>query len=154
MATEPQTPSGRLKERGLHPLLGYQLAQATITTSEVFQSCHAELDGLRPVEFTLLSLIAENAKVSSARLAKALAVTKPNITMWVDRLVERRWVQRKPSLLDKRSTELQMTPAGIKLVARATQAILQAELKSTASLSPAERAILIELLHKVASSRR
>jgi DNA-binding MarR family transcriptional regulator len=154
MAAAPQTPLGRLKEKGLHQLLGYQLAQASITTSEGFQNCHAELDGLRPVEFTLLSLIAENAKVSSARLAKALAVTKPNITMWVDRLVERQWVQRKPSLLDKRATELQMTPAGVKLVAKATQALLHAELKSTAALSSAERAILIELLHKVANGRR
>ena len=150
---EPHTPSGRLKEKGLYQLLGYQLAQATITTSEVFRACSANLGGLRPVEFTLLSLIAENQKVSSARLAKALAVTKPNITMWVDRLEASGWVKRQPNLEDKRATELQITEAGLKLVGRATRALHQAELKAAKALTSTDRDTLIELLHRLANSR-
>ena len=148
-----QTPAGQLTEARLHDLIGYQLAQARIATTAVFDREVGGPDGLRPVEYTLLSLIAENPEVSSARLAKALAVTKPNITMWVDRLEARKLLQRLPSPTDKRAVVLKLTAAGARLAGRATARLIQGERDSMSALSMAERAMLIELLHKVARSR-
>src|SRR2546428_14046775 len=85
------TPAGHLVEAQLHRVLGYQLAQAAIATTAVYTQAVGEPFGLRPVEFTILSLIDQNPGGSPAQLAKALAVTAPNITMWVDRLEAQGW---------------------------------------------------------------
>src|SRR5437868_831833 len=148
------TPEGRLVEARLHHVLGYQLAQATIATTVVFMKEIGEPFELRPVEYTILSLINENPDGSSAQLAQALAVTAPNITMWIDKLEGRGLVQRQRSETDKRAQHLRLTEKGAQLVAGATERLLAGEREAFAHLSEGERTILIELLHKVARSRR
>ena len=152
--TPDETPSGHLLEASLHGIIGYQLAQAAVVTDALFVREVGSPHELRQVEYTVLQLIAANPGCSSVRLAKALAVTKPNITMWVDRLVARGLVRRSPSATDKRSQELCATDEGAALAARATEAILGAERRELATLSAAERAILVELLHKLACGQR
>lgn len=155
MRTGPDTtPAGALLEAGLQQIVGYQLAQAAITTSEVFTRQVGEALGLRRVEYTLLTLIGQNPACSSARLARALDVTPPNITMWIDKLVQRGWVQRAQSATDRRSNRLMLTDAGAALAREATQRLLAGEAEQLAGLSAAERAILLELLHKVALCRK
>lgn len=147
------TPAGHLVEARLHHVLGYQLAQASIATTGVFTRIVGEPFGLRPVEYTVLSLVSENPGSSLARLAQALAVTAPNITMWIDRLEERGLVQRERSETDRRAQHLNVTSQGRELVTRATQQLQDAERELLAHLSEGERTILVELLHKVACSR-
>ena len=151
-ALEDCTPDGHLVAVGLKEILGYQLAQAAVVTSAVFQREVGGPHELRTVEYTVLQLIAENPGCSPVRLAKALAVTKPNITMWVDRLVGRGLVQRTPSLSDKRAQELRTTAEGERLAQAATTSLRTAEADSMAGLSHGERAILLELIQKVARS--
>jgi DNA-binding MarR family transcriptional regulator len=145
-----ETPSGHLAASGLRDVLGYQLAQAAVCTTAVFVQEVGLPQDLRPVEYTLLQLIAENPGTSPVRLAKALAVTKPNITGWVDRLVGRGLVQRSPSASDKRAQELRTTRAGASLAKAATAALHRGEALALGHLSAGERSILTELLHKVA----
>jgi DNA-binding MarR family transcriptional regulator len=147
------TPAGNLAEAALHRVLGYQLAQATIVTTGVFVSHVGEPFELRPVEYTILALIGQNPGGSPAQLAKALAVTAPNITMWIDRLEGRGLVARQRSDTDKRAQHLQLTAKGKSLVNVATERVLAAEREALADLSDGERTILIELLHKVARRR-
>jgi DNA-binding MarR family transcriptional regulator len=147
------TPRGRLDEGGLHDLLGYQLAQATIVTGADFRREVGEPQKLRPVEFTILQLIRENAAVTSTRLAQALAVTKPGITVWLDRLVTRGLVVRERSDTDGRAQHLHLTVTGKSLVNKSLKLLLQAEAVSMQRLSEGERKILIELLRKVAQVR-
>ncbi|PPE66321.1 MarR family winged helix-turn-helix transcriptional regulator [Caldimonas caldifontis] len=148
------TPAGRLDEARLHDVLGYQMAQATIVSNAVFAEQVGRPFDLRPVEYTVLTLIVENPGGSQARLARALAVTAPNITMWIDRLESRGLVRREQSARDRRSQVLHATQEGIALARAATQRILDAERQALAAhLSAAEHAILLELLHKVACAR-
>lgn len=149
-ASADETPSGRMAEAGLKHVIGYQLAQAAVATTVVFNGEVGTPHELRPVEYTVLQLIAENPGSSPVKLAKALAVTKPNITMWVDRLVSRGLVERTPSATDKRAQELRTTPAGARLAATATAHLIAGERRLLTLLSDAERALLAELLHKVA----
>jgi DNA-binding MarR family transcriptional regulator len=146
------TPAGRLDEARLQMVLGYQLAQATIVTSLIFDKVVGEPLELRPVEYTVLTLIAENPGGSPAQLARALAVTPPNITAIVDRLVARALVQRKASAEDKRAQILTASRAGAELVRKATERIVDAE-RAALALTAGEQAILAELLHKVACAR-
>lgn len=148
------TPFGRLEEAGLHQILGYQLAQATIATTQVFVAEVGEVFDLRPVEFTMLSLVDENPGVSPKQLARALAVTPPNITMWIERLEQRGLVERERSSVDRRAQHIRATPAGAKLARKAVALLIAGEQQALDMLSPAERAMLVELLHKAARGRR
>jgi DNA-binding MarR family transcriptional regulator len=146
------TPAGRLEEAQLQRVLGYQLAQASIVTNALYARSVGEPFELRPVEYTVLTLIAENPGGSLARLARALAVTAPNITTMVDRLEKRGWIARTPSEQDRRSQLLHPTAKGEALVRKTTQLILEAE-KAALPLTPGEHSMLVELLHKVACAR-
>ena len=148
-----RTPLGELDEGGIQDLLGYQLAQATIQTTQVYvQTVGKPLD-LRPVEFTILQLVCENAPVTATQLAKALAVTTPGITIWLDRLEARDLLARERSDTDRRTQNLNVTRKGRTLVSSALRQLLQAERELLAGLSEGERRMLLELLHKVARSR-
>ena len=147
------TPAGRLSEASLHLVLGYQLAQATIVTNAVFAQRVGEPFELRPFEYTVLALIHENPDVSATRLAKALAVTTPNIAAWLDRLEKRGLVQRIPHATDRRAQHLRTTSQGAALASKATQSVLEGEQGALASLTKGERMILVELLHKLAVCR-
>lgn len=147
------TPAGQLREAGLRELVGYQLAQAAISTDAVFTAQVGTPLGLRRVEYSLLMLIRENPACTSGRLARALGVTAPNITMWIAKLEQRGWVRRGTSATDRRANHLQLTDEGAALASEATARLLQGEAEALASLSAGERAILLELLHKVAGAR-
>ena len=144
---------GQLAEAGLHDIVGYQLAQASVTTTQVFNDEVGRSFELRPVEFTILTLVDENPGVSAKQLALSLAVAPPNITVWIDRLERRGLVQRERSTTDRRAQHIRTTTHGSALARQAVQRIIAAERVALARLSAAERAILVELLHKVAGAR-
>ena len=148
------TPRGRLGEGGLRDLLGYQLAQAFIVAKATFRHQVGQPHELRPVEFTVLQLIKENPAVTSTRLAQALGVTKPGITVLLDRLVTRGLVMRERSNTDGRAQHLHLTEPGLLLVTKSLQLLLDADIVSLTRLSEGERKILVELLHKVALHRQ
>jgi DNA-binding MarR family transcriptional regulator len=147
------TPAGRLEEAKLQRVVGYQLAQATIVTDAIFRNKVGEPLQLRPVEYTVLTLIAENPGGSLARLARALSVTAPHITALVAGLEERGLVQRSTSAQDRRAQVLSVTRKGADLARKATDLIIDSE-TAVLSLTPGEQAILAELLHKVACARQ
>jgi DNA-binding MarR family transcriptional regulator len=152
--TAALTPFGRLAEAGLHQIVGYQLAQATIATSQVFFAKVGDPFELRPVEFTILTLIDENPGVTARQLAGALAVTPPNITMWMERLERRGLVERERSATDGRAQSIRTTRKGSSLAKQAVALLIDGERDALNALSSAERAMLVELLHKVGSCRR
>lgn len=150
-----RTPQSRLSEGPVHGIVGYQLAQAAIVTDQVFDERVGSRDGgLRRVEFTILALVQANPGVSARSLARALAVTPPNIAIWIDKLESRGLVARERSDRDGRVQHIHLSRAGTALVQRCTQQLLEGEQAALASLSAAERGMLIELLHKLALARR
>ena len=147
------TPLGNLEEARVHDVIGYQVAQASIATVAAFQRSVGEPLELRPVEYTILALIDENPGVTGARLARALAVTPPNITTWLDKLDKRGLIAREAGTTDRRSQHVKTTKKGSTLVAEATRRLLLQDRELFSNLSAAERAMLVELLHKVALRR-
>ena len=109
--------------------------------------------GLRPVEFTILVLVASNPGATARQLAQALALAAPNMTILLDRLAERGWLERVRSQADRRAQHLHLTPAGAALAQRALAASKTMEHEVLRHLTDAERAMLLELLLKVARQR-
>ena len=148
------TPQGGLDEGGIHGLLGYQLAQAAILTTGAFVASVGKPLDLRTVEFTILQLVHENEPVTATKLAKALAVTAPGVTVWLDRLETRGLLQRERDKTDRRTQNVRTTRKGAELVKSATARLLEADAEILKHLSEGERRMLLELLHKVARSRK
>jgi len=143
---------GGLDHAGLRHLLGYQLAQANLPSREVFSRHIGRPMKLRPVEFSMLMLLAHNPGASPKQLRQALAVSAPNLTVLLDRVEQRGWIQRQKSETDGRAQNVYLTQAGTELARRAYEASTTMESELLKRLSDGERAMLRELLAKV--SRR
>jgi len=143
-----------LDQSCLQHVLGYQLAQANIPVRKVFVKHIGEPLQLSTVEFTVLSLVASNADVTQKQLSQALAVSAPNITTLLDRLEQRQLLTRVRSEADRRSQYIRLTRKGNALARKATEVSRTMEQDVLRHLTEAERAILVELLQKVARHRR
>jgi DNA-binding MarR family transcriptional regulator len=139
---------------GLAHLLGYQIVQADIALKKVFFQHIGEPMGLRPVEFTILVLLMFNPGMTGKQLAQTLAVTAPHVTILLDQMSEKGWLERVRSVRDRRAQNIHLTPAGEKLARRAHQVSKTMENDALRHLSVGERAMLPELLQKVARHRR
>ena len=148
-AAAPSAATANAAPAALASVLGYQLAQAAVAANALFMRQVGSVLDLRPVEYTILALVHENPGLSSARLAQMLSVSAPNITVWIDRLVGRGWVLREPSVTDRRERLLHATADGARLAVQATEWLVDGEREAFSHLSTGERAILIELLHKL-----
>lgn len=144
--------SSELDASRLAHLVGYAASRASITMRKVFTK-HMEPLDLKIVEFSILMLVAQNPQVNQKQLGQALDISAPNMAVTLDRMVERGWVERVRSTKDRRAQHIHLTAAGEQLVQRAEKIAATMEAPSLTMLSPAERALLIELLHKVASGK-
>lgn len=136
----------------LDHLVGFLIATTDVPARRAFQ-LHVGLPmKLRPVEFSLLLLLMKNPDLSPKHLAQALKLPAPNITVLVDRLVERDVVERRRSPTDGRAMQLRLTEKGQALAAKAQRISLTMEDKLLHKLSPGERVMLRELLVKISRS--
>jgi DNA-binding MarR family transcriptional regulator len=147
-------PSAKPAPRGLDDsalahLVGYAASRAALEMRKVF-SAHMEGFDLRVAEFTILMLVASNGDVNQKQLGQALDISPPNMAVTLDRMVERGWVERVRSTRDRRAQHIHLTAAGRALAERAYRISQTMEESALAVLSQAERALLIELLRKIA----
>lgn len=150
-AHAPAKPDALDQSRLTH-LVGYAASRAAITLRRVFAKHMGPLD-LKVVEFSVLMLVASNPQVNQRQLGEALDVSAPNMAVTLDRLVERGWVERVRGTRDRRAMHIHLTAAGAELAARAERIAAHMESSALKALSPAERALLIELLMKVATGK-
>ena len=154
MPAKPELPAHGVDQTCLAHLLGYQMVQADIPLKRTFFKHIGEPLGLRPVEFTILALVAHNPGVTGKQLAQALAVTAPNITILIDKMSDKGLLERVRSETDRRAQNIHLTPAGEKLAKKAHAVSRAMEQEILRHLSEGERAMLLELLQKVARHRK
>lgn len=137
-----------LDDTGLSHLVGYAASRAALELRKVF-AAHMEPLGLKIVEYSILMLVAHNAEINQTRLGQALDIAAPNLAVTLDRMAERGWIERVRGTRDRRAQHLHVTAEGRSLAARARRIAQTMEEPALAVLSPAERALLIELLRKL-----
>lgn len=148
--TTPSAPRSLLDESRLDGILGYAMARASVTTTRLFNRSVGEPLGLRPVEFTLLQLIEANPDTTQKHLCELLRMPAPQMTLILDRLLERDWVRRERDQKDRRTLRLRLTEEGSRLAAQSVEALRDGERALDKLLSPGERTLLRELLVKIA----
>ena len=144
--------SEELSEGRLGKVLGYRLAKASAVADGVFKRQVGQVTDLKPVEFSLLALAHQNIGVGPARLAHALATSRPRASQLLDHLAERGLIERLPCAADGRGFEIHVTSEADRLIANALDRLLAAERSVTSCLSEAELAMLLELLRRVAEA--
>ena len=150
MAKAPAVEPDTLSLGALSDVLGFHLAQAAVFTYGLFERHVGEPFALRKTEYSMLMLMLANGPLSPKRLAQALALSAPNLTMLLDRLQERGLLKRERSQTDRRSQNIVLTDEGLRVARASAAAAGPMERDLLERLSPAERAMLIELLGKVA----
>lgn len=141
-----------LDQSGLTHLVGYASTRAAIEMKKSFQRHMGPLK-LKAVEFSILVLVDTNPEVNQKQLGLALEVSPPNLAVTLDRMVAQGWVRRERSERDRRAQLVRLTPAGQALVKRARKISETMEQDALKVLSPAEQAMLIELLQRIAHRR-
>jgi DNA-binding MarR family transcriptional regulator len=147
------TRSEPLKQHELRRHPGFLLARTRWQAFRNFDEHIGKPLGLKPVEFSILLLIDGNSQVSQRQLADALDVAAPNMTGILHKLEERGLVQRQRAEGDRRVQNIVLAPAGAKLLQKARDAGRTMDRDWLRRLSPAEEAMLLELLAKLADGR-
>jgi DNA-binding MarR family transcriptional regulator len=149
MHAKPDVPAvDKVDTSYLESLLGYNARRATLVIVDAFLK-HMAIYDLRPVDFSVLSLIAHNPGITSRQLCSVLDIQPPNLVGMVNALEKRALVTRAPHPHDGRAMGLHLTPAGKKMMRNAEQTAARVEEEATPRLSAAERKTLMSLLRKI-----
>jgi len=132
----------------LESLIGYNARRAALSVIEVFLERMA-VYGLRPVDFSVLSLITHNPGITSRQLCTTLGMLPPNLVGMINSFEKRDLVMRQPHPTDGRAMGLHLTTAGHKLMRDAERTAAELEREVGGRLSAAENKTLIRLLQKI-----
>lgn len=132
----------------LETLLGYNARRAALAVIDVFLRDMVPYD-LRPVEFSVTSLIVHNPGITSRQICAALGLLPPNLVGLLNTLEKRSLIERKPHPLDGRALGLHPTKTCVEMMQSAEKAATAVEVQASAKLTSAERKTLLRLLQKV-----
>ena len=115
-------PGGPLETRATTDLVGYRLRRAQLAIFQRFIARFEALD-LRPAEYSVLVLIAENPGRKQSEIAEVLGIKRANFVALIHRLDRRGLTQRRLAPGDRRANALFLTEKGTQFLqeARAIQ---------------------------------
>ena len=131
----------------LQGLIGYNASRASLAVVTVFLERMA-VYGLKPVNFSVMSLITHNPGITSRQLCSCLGILPPNLVGMLNALEQRKLISRQPHPSDGRAMGLHLTPAGTRLMRDAERTATELEAEVASKLTPAETRTLIRLLKK------
>jgi DNA-binding MarR family transcriptional regulator len=138
----------RVNTRYLETLMGYNARRtALVIISEFLQ--HMAVYDLRPVDFSVMSVVVHNPGVTSRQLCATLGMQAPNLVGMLNAMEKKAWLTRRPHPYDGRAMGLHPTQAGLDLMRAAEKTASELEERITSGLSPDERKTLIQLLKKI-----
>lgn len=132
----------------LESLLGYNARRAALTVISVFLKRMAPF-GLKPVEFSVLTLIAHNPGLTSRHICTALDILPPNLVGLIKSLDQRGLIVRKAHPSDGRAQGLHLSAQGKRLQREAQATASALESDAAHALSATELDQLKALLRKV-----
>lgn len=107
--------------------------------------------GVTPVQYSVLSALAQLDEADQTTLARAVALDRTTTTGALKRLEARGFVLRGTSLADRRAQSCRLTDAGRAILAQMEEAARRAHRATVEMLSPDEQVQLIEAMKKIVS---
>ncbi|MFT4194022.1 MarR family winged helix-turn-helix transcriptional regulator [Ottowia sp.] len=148
MIVQPPPVIDQVDTAYLQTLLGYNARRAALAVISEFLPRMARY-GLRPVDFSILSVIRHNAGITSRQLCDALSLLPPNLVGKIGALEKRGLLLRRPHPLDGRAQGLHLTKDGHGLMEKAEATAAELERDVASALTAAEHKTLLRLLQKV-----
>lgn len=146
--TPDLAPSQALDTAFLETLIGYNARRAALSIIGVFLERMA-VYGVRPVDFSVLSLIRHNPGITSRQLCTALGLLPPNLVLMLNQLEARQLVDKRPHPTDGRAVALHLSDQGHTLMGEAETTATQLERDATAHMTEHQRNTLMRLLKLV-----
>jgi DNA-binding MarR family transcriptional regulator len=132
----------------LYDRLGFLLGRAHLAHRRVAASYLAEI-GIEPREVGALGVLVTEGPHSQQRLGSIMGIDRSTMVAVTDGLESKGLVRRERNPRDRRAYALVATPRGHRLLARATEAVEQAESEFLAGLPVAEQRRLKHLLRRL-----
>lgn len=145
---EPTSACDELDTSYLETLLGYNARRAALSVIAVFLE-RMEPYGLRPVDFSVLTLIAHNPGITSRQICTALDILPPNLVGMIKCLDKRGLIERRAHPTDRRAQGLHVSAIGKRLQSEAQTTATQLEQDVSKTLTAGELQTLNHLLRKV-----
>ena len=132
----------------LETLIGYNARRAALAVIGQFLERMAIYD-LKPVDFSVMSVVVHNPGVTSRQLCAALNILPPNLVGLVQSLESRDLLERLPHPHDGRAMGLHPTDKGLALMEKAEATASELEMKIGSKLTPNQAQTLVTLLQKI-----
>lgn len=133
---------------GIDEIVGFHIRLAHGAVYRHFTEAFSELD-LTQKQVSVLWLIDDHPDIAQADIGRRLQIDRATIMAIVNRLQKRGYVERGSSTEDRRRQTLHLTKTGHQALVSARGAILEHEKWLKSRFSPAETALLIELLRRI-----
>ncbi|WP_047996844.1 MarR family winged helix-turn-helix transcriptional regulator [Puniceibacterium sp. IMCC21224] len=121
-----------------------------LRATELFARDLAQAAGVTPAQIRVLQIVDEKTSATPKGLATQMGVTQATVTALVDKLVAQGLVERVPSELDRRQTNVVVTEQGRSRLKDAPDALQQRYVRAFARLANWEQAQLVSSLERVA----
>jgi len=132
----------------LESLIGYNARRAALAVIGEFLEQMAIYD-LKPVEFSVMSVVVHNPGVTSRQLCAALNILPPNLVGLIRILETRGLIERKPHPHDGRAVGIHPTDEGEALMMEAEVTAKELEMNVGSKLTPNQVQTLVTLLQKI-----
>jgi len=133
-------------------LIGYALRRAQGVVYADLNDALARIS-LRPLQFTLLLMVAENPGSSQSSVCEALGMQKANCVPTMSELERRGYIIRRKSTADARSYELHITHKGKRILQRAGEVHSLHEQRLIDRIGVEGRDQLLRLLGKLTETK-
>lgn len=114
-------PDAPLRTSETTDIVGYRLRRAQLAVFQAFIATFAQFE-LRPAEYSVLELIAENPGRKQTEIAEVLGIKRANFVTLVNRLEKRGLTERRMAAGDRRANALHLTPTGMAFFAEVRKA--------------------------------
>ncbi len=131
--------------------LAFLLSQVGARSAQIFAERLAPL-GVSARAFGVLSNLAAAGSQTQQQLADALGIHRNNMVGLIDDLEAAGWAQRHRNQQDRRAFDVRLTTSGSALVSNVNELIPALEDEVGQGLSERERATMVALLQRVAST--
>ncbi len=132
----------------LETLIGYNARRTALAVISQFLERMAVYD-LKPVDFSVMSVVVHNPGVTSRQLCTALNILPPNLVGLVQSLESRGLLERLPHPSDGRAMGLHPTDQGEQLMKKAEATASELEMTIGSKLTSHQAQTLVSLLQKI-----
>ena len=129
-------------------IIGFHIRLAHGAVYRHFTETFSDLD-LTQKQVSVLWLIDDHPDMAQADIGRRLQMDRATVMAIINRLQKRGYVERGYATEDRRRQSLHLTDAGHRALLSAREAILDHEKWLKSRFSPAEAAMLVELLRRI-----